>query len=154
MTPHLRPDRRGSSTALGYVLSLGIAAVLISGLILAGGGLMEGQRDQSARIELNVVGQTLAEELTNAGRLADCPSCELTLRVDLPSRIAGGAYLIEVTDTAHPDVYRLVLSAGVSDVTATVRFRTRRPIDETTVTGGRLVVEYDPAAGTMEVRGA
>ncbi|MFC7173354.1 hypothetical protein ACFQL0_08240 [Haloplanus litoreus] len=154
VTSPFHRDRRGTSTALGYVLSLGIAAILISGLIVAGGGLMEGQRDQSARTELQVVGQTLAAELTNAGRLADCPSCELTLWADLPARVAGGAYLIEVVNTADPDIYRLVLSAEVADATATVRFRARRPVATTTVTGGRLAIEYDPAAGTLEVRDA
>jgi hypothetical protein len=145
-------DRRGSSTTLGYVLSLGIAAILISGLIVAGGGLMESQRDQSARTELQVVGQTLAEEVASAGRLADCPSCELRLRVDLPTRIAGGAYLIEVTDAAGTGIYRVVLNTSVTDVTASVRFRSRLPVDETSVAGGPVVIVYD--SGTLEVRDA
>lgn len=150
----LRYDRRGSSTALGYVLSLGIAAILISGLIVAGGGLMESQRDQSARTELQVIGQTLAEEVTSAGQLADCPSCELRVRVDLPTRVAGGTYLIGVTDTPDTGIYRLVLNTSVTDVTATVRFRTRLPVDETSVAGGPVVIAYDPAAGSLEVRDA
>jgi hypothetical protein len=148
----LRSDRRGSSTALGYVLSLGIAAVLISGLIVAGGGLMESQRDQSARTELEVIGQTLAEEVTSAGRLADCPSCELRLRVDLPSRVAGGSYLIEVTDTADAGIHRLVLNTSVTGVTIRVRFRSRLPVAETSLAGGPVVIVYD--SGTLEVRDA
>ncbi|MFB6102830.1 MAG: hypothetical protein ABEJ73_09720 [Haloplanus sp.] len=154
MTPRLRSDRRGTSTALGYVLSLGIAAILISGLIVAGGGLMEGQRNQAVRVELQVIGQTLAEEVTSAGRLADCPSCELSIQVDLPPRVAGQAYRIEVIDTGEPEIYRLSLSTGPSDVTVDVRLRSRRPLEETSVTGGRLVIDYDPATGTMEVRDA
>lgn len=148
----LRSDRRGSSTALGYVLSLGIAAILISGLIAAGGGLMENQRDQSARTELEVVGQTLAEEVTSAGQLADCPSCELRLRVDLPTRVAGGAYRVTVTDTADTGIYRIVLNTSVTDVSVSVRLRTRLPVDQTSVAGGPVVIVYD--SGSLEVRDA
>lgn len=148
----LRVDRRGTSTALGYVLSLGIAAILITGLIVAGGGLMESQRNQAARLELRVIGQTLAEDLTSAARLADCPSCEVTMRVDLPARVAGMAYLIEVSDTPNPNIYRLTLRTGSSRVSVDLRMRTRIPYRQTTVTGGSLVVVYDPAANMMEVR--
>jgi hypothetical protein len=148
----LRTDRRGTSTALGYVLALGIAAILISGLLIAGGGLMESQRDQATRLELEVVGQTLAEDVTSASRLADCPSCEVRLRVDLPERVAGESYRIEVNDTADPDVYRLVLSADSVDVSTEVRLRTRYPVQQTTVASGTVIVEYDPATDTMEVR--
>lgn len=145
-------DRRATSTALGYALALGISAILISGLLIAGGGLMESQRDQSARTELRVVGQTLADDLSSAARLADCPSCELTLRTDLPDRVAGQAYQIRVNETPETNVYRLVLTATASDTTTDVRLRTRVPVEETTVVGGSLVIEYDPAASRLEVR--
>ncbi|MFB6256036.1 MAG: hypothetical protein ABEH58_04785 [Haloplanus sp.] len=149
----LLADRRGSSTALGYVLSLGISALLVTGLLIAGGGLLEGQRDRSVGVELRVVGQTVADDLASASRLADCDSCELTMRIDAPPRIAGEAYLISLVEVAAPDTYRLSLTTERSEVTVDVRLRTRLPVAETTVTGGTLVVEYDPAAGELEVRG-
>lgn len=148
----IRRDRRATSTALGYVLTLGIASLLISGLLIAGGGLMEGQRDQTARIELEVIGQTVADDLSSAARLADCDSCDLRLRIDVPSRIAGEAYLIEIIEISPPDTYRLALSTGQSNVAVNVTARTARPVAETTVTGGTMVVEYDPASGQLEVR--
>jgi len=148
----IRTDRRATSTALGYVLSLGIAAILVSGLIVAGGGLMESQRDQSARIELQVIGQTVADDLSSAGRLADCDSCEVRLRIDVPSRIAGESYLIQVIEVDPPHIYRLGLSTGRSNVAVNVTVRTSRPVVETTVTGGTIIVEYDPGSGELEVR--
>lgn len=148
----LRHDRRATSTALGYVLSLGITAILVSGLIVAGGGLMESQRDQTARIELEVIGQTVADDLASAARLADCASCELQLRIDVPSRVAGESYLIEVVEVDPPNYYRLALTTGRSNVAVTVSVRTSVPIVETSVTGGTMLVEYDPATGQLEVR--
>ena len=49
-------DDRAVSTTLGYVLSLAIASILISGLMLATAGFVEGQREQVIRSELEVVG--------------------------------------------------------------------------------------------------
>lgn len=151
----LARDRRGTSTALGYVLSLGISAVLITGLIVAGGGVMQDQREQSARTELAVVGQTIADDLASAARLADCDSCELSLRIDVPARVAGESYLVEVVEVDEADpqyLYRLDLRTGRSDVQESVRVRTRLPVAETSVAGGSLLVEYDSGAGVMEVR--
>ncbi|AZH24987.1 DUF7266 family protein [Haloplanus aerogenes] len=149
----IRRDRRATSTALGYVLSLGISAILISGLIVAGGGLMESQRDQSARIELQVIGQTVADDLSSAARLADCDSCEVRLRIDVPSRVAGESYLIQVDeiDGSPPAYrYRLTLSTGRSNVAVDVSVRTSVPVAETSVAGGTMIVDYD--AGQLEVR--
>jgi hypothetical protein len=148
----IRRDRRATSTALGYVLTLGITSLLISGLLIAGGGLMEGQRDQTARIELEVIGQTVADDLSSAARLADCDSCDLRLRIDVPSRVAGEAYLIEIIEVSPPDTYRLALTTGQSNVAVNVTARTARPVAETTVTGGPMIVEYDPASGQLEVQ--
>ncbi|AXG09959.1 DUF7266 family protein [Haloplanus rubicundus] len=151
----MRRDRRATSTALGYVLSLGIAAVLVSGLLVAGGGLMEDQRDQSARIELQVIGQTVADDLASAGRLSDCDSCDVRLRIDVPSRVASESYLIDVVEvdgTAPSYRYRLALTTGRSNVAINVTVRTSVPVVETSVTGGTMIAEYDPAAGTLEVR--
>ncbi|WP_435069578.1 DUF7266 family protein [Haloplanus sp. C73] len=153
----LARDRRGSSTALGYVLSLGISAILITGLIVAGGGVMQNQREQSARTELEVIGQTVADDLASAARLADCDSCEVSMRIDIPERVAGESYLLEVVevDPADPQhTYRLDLRTGRSDVQASVSVRTRLPVTETSVAGGSLLVEYDSGAGTLEVRNA
>ena len=148
----MRRDRRATSTALGYVLSLGIAAILVSGLIIAGGGLMESQRDQSARIELRVIGQTVADDLASAARLADCDSCRVRLRIDVPSRVSGDAYRIEVVDVDPPHVHRLVLTTSRTNTAVNVTVRTVLPLAETTVVGGVLVVEFDPGAGELEVR--
>lgn len=148
----MRRDRRATSTALGYVLSLGIAGILVSGLIIAGGGLMESQRDQSARIELQVIGQTVADDLASAGRLADCDSCRVRLRIDVPARVSGEAYRIRIVEVDPPHHYRLALTTGRTNTAANVTVRTTRPIAETTVVGGALIVEFDPVAGELEVR--
>lgn len=152
----LLTDRRGTSTALGYVLSLGISALLISGLILAGGSLMESQRDQTARTELRVVGQKFAGDLTTADRLTSCSGChDLRLVSDLPQQAAGENYVIRLQNetTTGRYTYRLELETVESDVTTTVRVRTVRPVQTPgAVVGGELAIVYDPATATLEVR--
>lgn len=151
-----RVDRRGASTALGYVLSLGISALLISGLILAGGSLMESQREQTARTELRVIGQKFAGDLTTADRLASCTEChDLRMRSDLPRRAAGENYVIHLQNetTSGRYTYRLELRTVETNVTADVLVRTFRPVQTPgAVVGGELAVVYDPATGILEVR--
>ncbi|MFB6109064.1 MAG: hypothetical protein ABEJ82_09555 [Haloplanus sp.] len=155
MTP-VRADRRGASTALGYVLSLGISALLISGLILAGGNLMDDQRQRTARVELRVIGQKFAGDLSTADRLASCPSCDdLRLRSDLPTRAASESYTIRLENETVGGGryrYRLHLHTVESNVSAEVGLRTVRPVQTPgSVVGGPLVVNYDAATGTLVV---
>ncbi|KPN31415.1 hypothetical protein SY89_02161 [Halolamina pelagica] len=63
-------DDRAVSTTLAYTLTLSITAVLVSGLLIAGGGLIEDQREAITRDELTVSGQQLAGGLEDADRLA------------------------------------------------------------------------------------
>ena len=61
---------RGVSTILGYSLNLVVATLVVKGVLIAAGSLVESQRDQAARAELNVVGERLVADLETADRLA------------------------------------------------------------------------------------
>ncbi|WP_338741750.1 DUF7266 family protein [Haloplanus salilacus] len=138
---------RAVSTALGYVLTLGIATILISGLLIAAGTAVEDRRDVTTRSSLDVAGERLASNLMSADRLAETSGARaVSVAVDLPSRIAGNGYLV----TVDPANSTLVLVSDGPDVTVHVRFTTTTPVAAATVRGGDLRVVL--SAGRLEVR--
>jgi type II secretory pathway pseudopilin PulG len=153
----LRDDDRGVSTALGYVLSLAIASILISGLMIAAAGYVQSEREQVVRSELNVIGQTLIADLEGADRLASSIDGEVTVRSSLPRRVGSSAYSIEIRNDTYNglsgDPREMVLSAASVDVS--VRFHvvtnTTLDADGATADGGELVIEYDSGTGELEV---
>lgn len=148
-------DDRAVSTTLGYVLNLAVATLLLTGLLVAGGGLVEDQRERATRAELRVLGQQLAADLAAADRLAAAADPGDTVRVDrdLPATVTGSTYAIEVVGGTDP---ALVLDAERFDVTVRVSLAVETELESSSVTGGTVRVVYgdfdaDPA-GELEVR--
>lgn len=133
-------DERGVSTALGYVLALGISALLITGLITAGGGAVSSSREEVTRTQLSVIGYQLADDIDTADRLVQSSGTGVTLEVtsDLPRGTVGSTYQIRVETS--PD--KLVLTAAEVDVTVEVGLTTTTSLQATTVSGGSVRIEY------------
>ena len=96
----MRDDERAASTALGYVLTLGISAVLITGLIVGGGSYLEDERARVTTEELQVHGERLAGAVGDADRLASAAASggRAGVRIRLPDRVAGSRYAVTVVD--------------------------------------------------------
>lgn len=143
---------RGVSTALGYVLNLGVATLLVTVLLLSAGTLVEDQRDRAAETELDVVGERLAADLAAADRLARTND-PTTVRVeaDVPVRVAGSYYAVRVNESGNGD---LVLEAEQTAVQVVVPFESTTEVESSTVDGGDLAVVYDPVDDTLVVTDA
>ena len=148
-----RVDDRAVSSALGYVLSLGITAILVSGLLLAGGNFVEGERTRVTATELDVVGQRLSSQLTSADRAAMTlePGGTLVVEAGLPERVAGTGYTIGINETATPagvqNTYALTLRTRNPDVAVSVSVRTTTPLLNATLNGGSLRIRYPDSGG-------
>ncbi|WP_143416408.1 hypothetical protein ABSL23_09075 [Halobacterium sp. NMX12-1] len=137
----LRRDDRGVSTALGYVLNIGVAAILVTMLLFSAGSLVETQRDRAVETELRVVGDRVAADLAAADTLARASDGgSVRYAVEAPPRVAGVAYDVRVNESGNDTV---VLDADRSDVTVTVEFQTETPVENATVSGGDFAVGYD-----------
>lgn len=146
---------RAVSTAVGYVLLLAVATLLVSGLLLATGTFVDGQREQATREGLAVAGQQTAGAIEAADRLVVSSAADpatLVVEQRLPRRIAGVGYTIEVNDTGGDAELELVPdlpSAGPSG-TVTVPLSNRTAVAETSIQGGPIEVVF---TGTrLEVR--
>jgi hypothetical protein len=138
-------DDRAVSTALGYILTLAITALLITGLLTAGGDVVADQREVTIRNELQVIGQQMAAYVATGDRLAQTTNGDVALRRTLPSTVVGSSYLVEFNGTTET----ITLRSNDPEITVVVRFDIETALADTTVNGGavRIVV----SGGTMEV---
>ncbi len=146
-------DDRAVSTTVTYVLTMAITAVLLAGLITAAGGLVKDQRTQAVRNELHVVGGRMAGELTSADGLVQAGTQPaVRLRTTHQRQVAGRYYSVEVVTGSNPlcsSSECLVLRTD--DVTVTVPFATKTPVEPGRVQGGTLAIEYDATNDTLAV---
>ena len=143
---------RATTTALNYVLLLGVVSILVSTLVFGVGGLVTDQQERAIRSQLDVVGSRLATDVVAVDGVANQTGGTVRLRSDLPERAVGSQYTITVDDHDAPR-YRLTLQSTDPAVVATVTFRSRTTVRPVTVHGGSVVIElsYDPVTGQPEV---
>lgn len=130
---------RGVSTVVGYVLNLGIATILVTGLLISGGSLVDDQRERTARSELDVIGNRIAADLETADRLLRTGNGSVAVRSDLPRTVVGSTYQVEVV--ASDGSVSLELETSRPAVTRTVPLRNVTPVQQVTVSGGDLTIE-------------
>lgn len=139
---------RAVSPVFGYVLTLGITAILIVGLLTATSGYVDNERKQVGESELQVLGQQLSQDIASADRLSRTDGAvDASVSRNMQSRVVGSTYQIQVqSGTNGPTDPYLELTATELDITVTVGLTAKRPVKETTVSGGDIVVEYNGTA--------
>lgn len=137
------------SVTVGYVLNLAIAALLLTGLFVAGGSLVEGEREAAVEGELTVIGERLVADVQTVDRLVsasdDPDAVVVERRVELPERVSGTEYVVTVAETADGDDV-LRLASDRVDVVVELPLRTDESVLETTVDGGDVTVRWDDEA--------
>lgn len=155
----LAADDRGVSTTLGYTLTLSITAVLIAGLLTAGGTLIDDQQRAVVSDELTVTGQQLASGFEDADRLAGTmkggDGGTVRVNVWVPSDVGGGGgYTLRIvnhpTPADQPAMATVVVSADNVDASRNVSFRTEHPVANRTIPGGPVTITYHDADGDMD----
>lgn len=135
---------RGTSLTLGYVLSLSIATVLVTGLLIAGGGFVDERRDQVVREELRVIGQHVASNVEKADRLVVAGDDVDTVAVNqsFPRAVTGAQYNIHLVPASSGSDH-LFLNSSSQDIAVRVNVTTETDLRETTANGGTVAVVYD-----------
>lgn len=137
----LLADRRGVSTAVSYVLAIGITVVLVSGLLVGVNAMMGSQGDRAVDSELRTIGEGVAVDLTSVDRMAyEADSTdELIMRIDAPTLIAGESYRIILEETGS-DAQIRVQTAERSHV---VPLENRSVVEPSSVPGGTMWIVTD-----------
>lgn len=133
---------RGVSSAFGYVLTLAIAAVLVSGLLIAGGNFVGDSRERVIRQELEVIGQHTASNIEMADRLvvAGDDTSTVTLNQTFSQRVTGETYQIELVEEEEP---YLRLNTTNPDISVLVEIDNSTAVGESYADGGEVAVVYD-----------
>lgn len=142
-------DSRAVSTTLGFVLTLTITTILISGIMVAAGGFVSSEHERVTETELEVIGQRLAANLEAADRVVassgDETVTDVETRLELPNRVAGTTYRI----TVEPN--ELVLQSVDPEVTVRIHVETATDLKPGSVDAGDVTVTYDAATDELEV---
>lgn len=143
MRHSLASDARGASITLNYVLAIGIVTLLITGLVTAAAGNLDGQRQQATRAQLDAIGNTLASELASADRLSR-RGAAVTFTSDQPKTVVGGGYDVTLStgsDCTDPGVDTcLRLDSQAQDVSVVVPVGNESPVSLTRLDSGRWQV--------------
>lgn len=142
---------RAVSTTLGFVLTLTITTVLISGIMVAASGFVTAEHERVTEAELEVVGQRLAANVESVDRVVSSSNDQTALvvdtRLELPNRVAGTTYRIQVNTTSS----ELVLRSADPEVTVRVPIETTTSLKSSSVDAGDVTVTYDRGADQLEV---
>lgn len=146
-------SERAVSVTVNYVIALSLTAILVSGMLVAGGSFLEDRRESVTRGEFDVLGEQLAAGISQVDTLAATGAEDLRVAVHLPDTAAGSSYLVRVTEVSppgdEPGEYVLTFVSPATDLTRNVTVRTVTPLAETEVGGGTVVVVLrDDGAGT------
>lgn len=136
-------DRAVSST-LNYVLSLSIATLLVTGLLVAGGTFVEDRQKGVIRSELSVIGQQVASDINRADRLltAGRGDTRVVVNQSFPKRITGSGYDIHLNtgDPLDPGDDTLALVSQDPEVRVVIHVRTEQRLVESYADSGVVVV--------------
>lgn len=138
-------DERAVSTTVSYTLTLAITGILVSGLLIAGAGFVDSQRERAAETELQVVGQRLAADIGAADRLAVATGGDVTLNRTLSEAVIGSGYRIDVERVGERDTYELTVVNADPAVTSTIRVYSASPVLGGPVPDGRVTVASNDA---------
>ncbi|WP_306055569.1 DUF7266 family protein [Natronococcus wangiae] len=141
---------RALSNVLSYSLLLAVTIVVVTGVSIAAGGLLESQQERAVQEELDVIGERMAADLQTADRLAQTESetKELTVTSNSPQTVSEGRYMVAIEGN---DPTILTLEGPETGVTVETKVVTTTQIEETQLSGGTLEISYDSSADKLVV---
>lgn len=150
-------DDRGVSVAVTHVLTVGITAILISGLLISASSLLETEQERSTEAALETIGERIANEIASVDQTTSSNDT-ITVQTSHQRSVAGSQYTVTLQDsTCSSDRYPLVdsgpcvvLESRGEDVTVAVPLATEAAVEEgVSVTGGPIVITRNSTTGEL-----
>ena len=136
---------RAVSPVFGYVLTLGISTLLVSGLLIAATGFVDTQRERTTESALQVVGQQVSADIAAADRLHRTDGAtDVVIERGLPESVVGSQYTVFVwSDGNGPTDAYLRLTTVRPNVTVEVGVANETNVANSAVGGGEIEISYD-----------
>jgi len=153
-----RDDRRGVSVAVTHILAIGITTILLAGLLISAGSVLDRERENAARDELHTIGDRIGGEMSSVDRAGTSDADErIELETNHPSRVSGSSYTVRLRDGTVCDVNYvdhhdgcLVLSTSElnDDVVVPLEFDDGTNVVEGAANGGDVFIVYENEPGS------
>lgn len=90
---------RAVSVALTHVLTLAITVILLTGLVVGTGQLLDQQEDRAARDQFSAIGSDVVSQIYAVDRLGTTgEAVTVTVRPTYSDRVVGASYTVNITD--------------------------------------------------------
>ena len=143
-------SNRAVTVTLNYILVLAITAVLVSGLLVAGGTFIENQRERVIEDEMSVIGSHIAGDIEQVDRMVRASNStpdRAEINQSFQRTLTGTTYNIQLE--SNPD--RVVLESNSPGVTVSRNVTVQTSIEESSAFGGDTSVQYNPTTGALVI---
>lgn len=147
----MRDDSRGISTVISHILALGIVGILVVGLLLGVGGLLEGKQATASAEELDAVGNRIASDVVAADRLAQGGGT-VTVDASGPRSAAGGQYTVHIAPGPTAGTATLSLTTARSGPSTAITIDVETTVVEGRAAGDSVSVVVEDEELTLEER--
>ena len=150
-------NSRSMSMTLNYVLVLSISAVLITGIIIAGGTFVENQRKQVIEGELRIIGNHLAGNLEQVDRYVRAGSgttSDAYINQTFGTDATGSTYGVQLDERS--ETTQVVLNSTSPDVSVRVNASVQTDVNiaDSYADGGTISVAYDEGSDELVIHNA
>lgn len=149
-------DNRGVSVAVTHTITIGITTILIAGLIMGAGSMVDSQQGFATQNELHTTGDRIAADMVTAADRGNRTSSTVTVHTRYDSNIGGGL-TVELEEggecfrTEDAEACLVLEATGMDEHYEVPVSVPDAAIDDGSATGGSLVVEYTHENGNGEV---
>jgi len=153
-------EDRAVSITVTHVMTIGITTILIAGLLLGAGNMLEDQRQSTGNRELQSIGDRHATEIVTATTNGIESNANVTIHSRQPGSSVGGSYQVQLTNSSacfERSGYDgcLSLEAAGKDIGVEVPLDVPSgvTVENGSAQGGRVVIQYWHANQSVSIRG-
>jgi hypothetical protein len=145
-------DERAVTPAVTHAMTIGISTILITGLLIGAGQLMDDQQSYVVEGGLENVGGAITSELVRVDQFDKTGvDSDITLTASHPSKVGGQTYDI-ILDPGSDETTLHLNATDQSELTVLTRFDNETAVCPSVVDGGTVVVAYNVSASCLELR--